>query len=238
MDSYTALARFYEFLQADCDYDKWSQYVCKIISKSPNSVGVDVGAGTGIITRALKKAGYDVSGTDVSDEMLSQAYALSDGQIPFYKQSADKLTGFNNLGFITAVNDVVNYLNSLKTVEFFKRAYKALADGGIFTFDISSPYKLKNVLGNEMFGEDTEDVSYLWFNTLKSDRVIMDITVFSLSDDGRYDRLDERHVQYIHEKEFILNALKEVGFIDVKVTGHLGAKLKDDSLRMVFTAKK
>ena len=238
MDSYNAIASVYESLQKDFDYGKWAKYILKVIKNAPNKVGVDVGAGTGLITRALFNAGYLVTGTDVSYEMLNEAVAQSNGQIPYIQQSAEAFSGFSNLGFVTAVNDVVNYLTPKKVEKFFTKVFSALDRGGIFVFDISSTYKLKNLLGNETFCLDTDDVSYMWFNILKADRVIMDISVFKPTDDGLYERFDERHVQFLHETGFITNTLKNVGFNDVFVTGHLGNPIKNDSLRIVFIAKK
>lgn len=238
MESYNAIASVYESLQKDFDYNKCAKFIIKTVSKAPNKVGVDVGAGTGLITRALFNAGYLVTGTDVSNEMLNEAICLSNGQIPYVMQSAENFSGFKKLGFVTAVNDVVNYLSPKKVASFFGKVYTALDDGGVFVFDISTVYKLKNLLGNETFCLDTDEVSYMWFNTLKTDRVIMDISVFKPVEDGLYSRVDERHVQFLHETDFITNTLKDAGFNDVAITGHLGNAVKDDSLRVVFIAKK
>ena len=238
MDAYNALAKFYEHLQQSENYDKWAKFIVKSLSKTPNNVGVDVGAGTGLITRALAENGFVVTGTDVSFDMLNEAVNLSDGQIPYIRQSAENFSGFTDLGFVTAVNDVVNYLSPKKVEAFFTKVFNALSSGGVFLFDVSSVYKLKNLLGNETFCMDTDEVSYMWFNTLKKDRVIMDITVFQPTDDGLYERFDEKHVKYLHETDFIKVLLFKIGFKSVVVKGHLGSKLTDDSLRIVFLAKK
>ena len=237
MKAYSAIAKNYEYLQTDYDYESWSQFICDAVSDAPSKEGVDVGAGTGLITLALSNAGYDVCGTDISEEMLNIAYENSDGQRPFYKQSAERFSGFTNLGFVTAVNDVVNYLTPKKAVEFFTRVYKSLLPKGKFVFDISSEYKLKQVLGNNTFTCEDEEVCYIWHNELKNDRVNMFLTVFNLTEDGTYDRGEEYHTQYIHGKDFILSELKKLGFT-VKVTAEYGKKLSAKSLRFIFTCVK
>ena len=88
MKAYSAIAGNYEYLQKDYDYNLWSQYVIEKLSAVPNKTGVDVGAGTGLITRALSKAGFTVTGTDVSYEMLNYATSVTDGKIPFIYQKA------------------------------------------------------------------------------------------------------------------------------------------------------
>ncbi|MCQ2399028.1 MAG: class I SAM-dependent methyltransferase [Clostridia bacterium] len=233
MEAYKTLADVYDLLQSDELVKKEKSFALKAVKKAPVPVGVDVGCGTGEITRALKDGGYDVTGTDVSSEMLSVAVRKSEG-INYYLQSAENFSGFDGLGFITAVNDVVNYLSEKKVTAFFKRAFGCLRCGGVFAFDISSEEKLKNVLGNEMFGSDDEDLSFMWFNTLKKDRVIMDLVFFKRDDGGKYTRTEERHVQFIHGKDFIVNELKKAGFTQITVKGYPDA----NPLRIYFTAIK
>ena len=237
MKAYSAIAGNYEYLQKDYDYDLWSQYVIEKLSNVPNKTGVDVGAGTGLITRALADAGYVVTGTDVSYEMLNYATSVTDGKIPFIYQKAENFSGFSSLGFVTAVNDVVNYLTKSNAVKFFKKVYSSLASGGVFMFDVSSEYKLKNVIGNNTFTCEDENVSYSWNNYLSGDKVYMDLSVFTLKDDGTYNRNDESHVQYVHTKDFITSALKEIGF-SVKVEGEYGKRLSTKTNRLTFVCLK
>ena len=91
----------------------------------------------------------------------------------------------------------------------------------MFLFDVSSEKKLKNDLGNNLFADDGEDITYLWFNTLNGDKVDMDITVFTRGTDGKYDRADERQTQYIHGEQAVISALEGAGF-KVETEGHLG----------------
>ena len=80
MSSYSGLADIYEYLIYDCDYEKWSQSVCKKIKKLAKGInGADYGCGTGIITRALKQGGFNVTGCDTSAEMLNKAVERSQG---------------------------------------------------------------------------------------------------------------------------------------------------------------
>ena len=237
MKAYSAISKTYDYLQNDYDYEKWSQFICDAVKNAPSIDGVDVGAGTGIITVALKNDGKNVCGTDISEEMLNVAYENSNGEIPFYLQSADKFSGFSSLGFVTAVNDVVNYLSQAKALEFFKRVYKSLLPKGKFVFDISSEYKLTTVLGNNTFTCEDEEVSYIWTNELKKDRVNMFLTVFTQTEDGLYERGEEFHTQYLHGKDFIVNELKNLGF-SVRVTAEYGKKLTKNAQRLIFICTK
>ena len=65
----------------------------------------------------------------------------------------------------------------------------------------------------------------------------MDVTVFVRRKDGAYERFDEHHTQYIHEKEDISAALARAGFTLIRVEGHLGEG-KEGSDRMNFLCRR
>ena len=56
---------------SDVPYAEWADYIAKLVGDRRR--GRDVGCGTGKFTVALKNAGYDVAGSDVSPEMLTKA---------------------------------------------------------------------------------------------------------------------------------------------------------------------
>ncbi|MDE6585437.1 MAG: methyltransferase domain-containing protein [Clostridia bacterium] len=238
--AYSALGGFFEYLNDDCGYQEWSQYLIKRLQSlgvSAGACGVDAGCGNGYFTRALQRAGYSVLGVDISSEMLNKATELSrkEGLRPKFIQGDITALELNfKPDFIVAVNDCLNYVPQNKLAKTFSRIYKLLKKVGAFIFDISSENKLKNVIANNVFAEDREDISYTWFNTLQDDRVLMDITVFTRRNDGLYERRDESHTQYIHCESEVVSALQAAGF-SVECEGHLGG---DKSQRINFICKK
>ena len=236
-NSYSALGRWFEYLNDDCGYEQWSQYLIKTLkSLNAGAKGADIGCGNGYFTRALIKAGYAVSGIDISPQMLDKAQQISlkEGvRTEFLLGDITKLKLPAKIDFAVAVDDCINYVpqNKLKTA--FGRVRDCLKTGGAFIFDVSSPNKLKNVLGNNFFAEDRDDVAYMWFNTLSKDSVTMDITLFSKNADGTFSRFDERHVQYIHEEGDVCAALNEAGFT-VRTEGHLGGT-KEERINFICT---
>lgn len=235
---YSALGGVFEYLNVDCGYEEWSQYLIEKLRALPSGAcGADVGCGNGYFTRAFKKAGYNVVGIDLSEEMLSEAARLAakDGlKLEFLIGDITKLKLPSAADFITAVNDCLNYVAKDKLIKAFRRVYANLKKGGLFIFDISSERKLRETLGNNLFAEDGEEITWLWFNSLKDDRVEMDITLFVKNPDGSYSRSDESQTQFIHAESEVLAALEEVGF-EVVAEGHLG-KSKED--RINFICKK
>ena len=222
---YSALGGLFEYLNEDCGYEKWSQYLIeKLKTLKAGFTGLDAGCGNGYFTRALIREGYDVTGMDLSAEMLSSAVEIArkeGSNARFIQGDITKFKLGTKVDFIVAVNDCLNYIPKDGLYKTFSNVYKNLKKGGIFIFDISSSEKLREVLSNNLFAEDGEDVTYLWFNSLKEDRVEMDITVFTKNPDGTYTRADESQTQFIHEEEDILAELERAGF-KVETEGHLG----------------
>ena len=222
---YSALGGKFEYLNDDCGYNEWSQYLInKLKSMNAGREGLDIGCGNGYFTRALIRAGYEVKGMDISEEMLSSAVEIARREgvrAEFLYGDITKLKVNVKPDFIIAINDCLNYIPQAKLPLAFSKVHQNLKKGGVFIFDISSEEKLKNDLGNNFFADDGEDITYLWFNTLNGDRVDMDITVFTRGADGKYTRADERQTQYIHGETAVISALEGAGFT-VQTEGHLG----------------
>ena len=235
-EAYSTLAEWFEYLNADCDYEKWSQYLYARLLESgiDRGKGMDIGCGSGVFTRALAKCGYDMTGYDVSAAMLSKAEQLGTGSRVRYvlsdARSIEVLGG--KADFAVCVNDCLNYIPPRDVKKVMKRAASCLRKGGVFLFDVSSAYKLREILGNNTFCEDREELAYLWFNELKRDRIEMDLTVFIKGKDGRFDRSDEHHTQYIHERSDLEKAAAEAGFSVKKVEGEKGDA--EDRTRLNF----
>ena len=238
--AYAALAPFYERLATE-DYSGWGDFAAELIGKyAASKKGADAACGSGYFTRFLKKRGYDVYGCDISGEMLTQAAKISAEEgvnVKFIQQDLSKFKSTEKLGFVTVINDGFNYLDGEKLKKAFKAIRSSQSAGGSLIFDISSEYKLRTVIGNNVFCYDGDDVSYIWFNTLSDESVTMELSVFERKGNF-YEKREEVHKQYIHGKDFVLNALKECGFNVELVCGALGEELTDKSERIVFVAVK
>ena len=238
--AYANLAKWFEYLNDDCGYENWSQYLIEKLRGYSLTNGLDVGCGGGWFTRAFHRAGYVMTGLDVSAEMLdfAQAQAVKEGARGEYLLG--DITKFytpTKFSFITAINDCVNYIPKSKLSAALKNMKNALQKGGVLLFDVSSPRKFYDKIANTVSVDDRDDVTYFSFNRAETDGVIMDVTLFVKRPDGTYDRLDETHRQYIYTEEELTAALQENGFTVLEVTGHLGED-KTTSDRLVFLAQK
>ena len=241
MKAYSVLPKYYEYLMADCDYEKWSQYLSSgILRFAKGKSGADIGCGSGVFTRALSKCGFDVYGVDVSPEMLCEAVRMNGEtgmRLTYVLQDAAAFRPMKKLDFVTAVTDCFNYLSPARLGVALKRIHAGLKKGGVLYFDVSSEKKLRHTLADNVFCEDGEEVSYIWFNTLQSDSVKMELTFFVKESDGKYARYEEEHVQYIYTETELLKMLETAGFETLLVEGFLGQEDKKDSERIHVFAR-
>lgn len=225
MEAYNGFAFVYDQLMDDFDYPGWAEYYLTLIREAgvqPNEL-CDCACGTGSMTLEFARRGMRVTGVDISREMLelaSQKARQSGVQAQFVCQDMCRLALMHQTDAIVCACDGVNYLTSDRRVRaFFEAAHAALRPGGVLAFDVSSPYKLKSVLGDGFFGEERDDVAYLWQNRLEGDVIAMDLTFFIREADGRYRRVAETHRQRAHDPENLARMLAESGFTGVRILG-------------------
>ena len=238
--AYANLAKWFEYLNDDCGYENWSQYLILKLENFPLTSGLDVGCGGGWFTRAFAKHGYQMTGLDKSAEMLNfaQERALKEGARGEYLLG--DITAFKSpkkFSFVTAINDCVNYIPKTKLNSAIKSVYNALEKNGVFLFDISSERKFLDKIANTVSVDDRDDVTYMSFNKAEEDGATMEVTLFVKQADGLYERLDEVHRQYRYTKAEILSALEKAGFTVLEAEGFLGED-EDKSDRLCFLAQK
>ena len=237
-EAYVNLAAWFEYLNDDCDYENWSQYLIEKLKRFPLKNGVDIGCGGGWFTRRFSKEGYAMTGVDVSREMLDKAQetSMKEGvRAEYILGDISRLKLPRRFSFAVAVNDLVNYLPKDKLVPAFKNICGALLKGGVFLFDVSSKRKFEEKIANTVSVDDRDEVTYLNFSSVDGEKAVMEVTLFAKGEDGKYTRYDERHEQYIYEKEEIISALEKSGFTLLEVEGHLKER-EETADRLTFLA--
>ena len=227
---YTAFARVYDKLMEQVDYAAWAAHYAALMQDMgvpAKGKCVECACGTGNLTLPLKKAGFGMTGVDLSEDMLSIAMEKARAAgllIPFVRQDMTHLAVPRRVDCVLATCDGVNYLTEpAQARQFFAAAYQALKGGGALIFDVSTPEKLKTALGNNTLFCDEEDVAYIWQNqyTEKTAVVSMRLTVFEKRPDGAFARFAEEQRQRAHSREELTLWLKEAGFCDIHFYGRL-----------------
>ena len=225
---YQDFAEIYDRLMSDVDYEKWAEYYVRLLSVCGIHEGkiCECACGTGSLTVPLYRAGFQMTGVDLSREMLWQAAQKARKQgitIPFVQQDMRYLKLHKPVDAVLATCDGVNYLLENKDAErFFSAAYNALKSGGVLVFDVSTPYKLQHVLCEQgLRCEDSDEITYIWQNTWneKSQMVDMDLCFFVKDTDGKYHRIDESQQQRAFDKQTLKTLLQQAGFCMIDFFG-------------------
>ena len=244
---YTGFAEVYDELMGDVNYNAWADFYVQMMAAFGIREGkvCECACGTGGLTLPLYKRGFHMTGIDLSQEMLwiaSQKAREQGIAIPFVRQDMRQLHLHRPMDAVLATCDGVNYLLEDKDVmQFFTAAWNALRPGGGLFFDVSTPYKLKNSLGNQIICEDLEDITYLWQNRYseKSGLIDMHLCIFVKQKDGSYRRIDEDQKQRAHTIQGLSNMLYQAGFERVFVYGNGSLEApKSNEQRWHFAALK
>ena len=152
MSQYEALADSYDRLMADAAHRRRAAFLERFLrGKSVHTV-LDLGCGTGTIACMLAQRGYQVIATDSSEEMLAQA-AVKAQELenpPFFLHQE-----MSRLRLLEPV-DSLNYLTTERALrQTLGRVCRWLKGGGVFLFDVNTPYKLRRMDG-QVYMDETE----------------------------------------------------------------------------------
>ena len=221
MEAYRYLAEVYDALMTDVDTDGWTAYIDALLMKHGARRVLDAACGTGRITRALVRHGYDMIASDVSEGMIrtAQREARRHGSsITFLIQDMRYIEVGNPVDAVISTCDGVNYLDREGTEMFALSAYRALKPGGILLFDISTRYKLKEEMDGQLYYDDGEDATCIWNCEYNESReaLTMDVTLF-IRRGTLFERMSEQHIQYAHTQEALRDVMIDAGFSSIDV---------------------
>ena len=219
MEAYTGFAEVYELFMDNIPYEEWCAYVTSLLKEQGIGDGLvlDLGCGTGSLTRLLAAEGYDMIGVDYSEEMLEIAMehqAEAPDGILYLCQDMREFELYGTVRGIVSICDSMNYLLEYEDlVQVLKLANNYLDPGGVFIFDLNTLFKYREELGEQTIAENREEGSFIWENYFDEDDQIneYDLTLFIREEDGRYRRFEETHYQRAYELETVRQAVEEAG---------------------------
>ena len=244
MDAYTGFAEVYDHFMMDVPYEQWRQIIVNELKKASIEDGLllDLGCGTGTLTRMLADAGYDMIGVDGSEEMLMVAREKEDGTDILYL--CQDMRQFELYGTVRAVISTCDTMNYLLTPEDFIQTVRLvnnyLDPGGLFIFDLNTLYKFRELMGNTTIAESGEDASFIWDNFFDEEtgRNEYDLTLFMKREDGLFERQIEVHEEQGYSLEEVKGFLAAGGMEFVRVfDADTGDEPTDTSEKVFFIAR-
>ena len=301
MDTYSAFARVYDRLMENVPYKEWADKLDKWIREygitkpfcrakdaleSERNLVLDMGCGTGIMTRLMHDKGYDMIGLDISPQMLDEArgwqkdddfgdasdagtkmseikcvqenfdFGMSDKEDLSVQEDSEHVTGagddilyicqdmceldlYSTVGSVISTCDSINYLlEDEEILSCFNGVAKFLYPGGLFIFDYNTLHKYRDIIGENVIAENTDEVSFIWENFFdeKSHVNECDLTLFVRRDDDLFAKEEEIHYQRGFEIEEIRDFLAKAG-LEVLVEEGDCEKL-EDAERVFVVARK
>ncbi len=216
MASYDVFSVYYDRFLGDVDYSLRAAYFDLLIKRfggGQKGLLLDLACGTGSLSVELSRLGYEVIGADASPAMLALAQnkAISAGEsILFLCQRMEELDLYGTVRAAVCALDSLNHLTSLEQFSrAVSRAALFLEPGGVFVFDLNTPYKHREVLGDNCFVFEEDDTVLVWRNRT-SGTLLTEISLdfFTRQKGGLYLRESEQFAERAYTMDEVKAALE------------------------------
>jgi ubiquinone/menaquinone biosynthesis C-methylase UbiE len=249
MSIYQRFAYFY----TKGPYPQYSEGMAKLLPAAlerfdaqPQTV-LDLACGEGTFAVAMAKRGLQVTGIDLSPQMLQFARERATKEkvnVKFVLQDMRSLSFEESFDLATCWFDSLNYLLELDDLEeTFAGVYRALKKAGLFIFDMNTIYGL--AYGWQRLPCYVQQDTPCLFEVhrpsydLQKNIATMKITGF-VKEGNRWTRMDEEHKERGYTLGEIRQCLQKAGFQELACWGNLQemSEAKPNSERVWFVVQK
>lgn len=221
---YTHLAKVYDEVMKDIDYEDWADFIDAVIIKHNEDAAtiLELACGTGSLALSLDELDcYNITATDVSEQMLEvaeQKASFKDATITWKKIDFFNIDIDEKFDVVLMLFDSLNYIKDPDSIVLMlQQVRNVLNEDGFFIFDFTTPQhssKYAEMMNDQGITHDnyrfvrisryldTEGVHYNEF------------TIEKLSDDKStvLERKNEVHVQRTYRLDDIRSVVKSAGF--------------------------
>lgn len=245
--SYAIFPRFYDKVMDQSVYQDWLAFVGQHAGEQSKLEILELACGSGIVAVELAKQGHQVTGLDLSEEMLALAYERKEAaKVPLLLVEGDmrELEEYGTFDMVTCFSDSLCYLTEEEELSrAFAGVARNLKQDGAFLFDVHSLHQVNDVFpGYQYIYQDEED-AFLWesFEGDLPDSVEHVLTFFvrQHEDEELFERLQEVHLERTYSLAVFTRLLQEAGFHDIQVKADFGRQeVASDTARWFFSCRK
>lgn len=212
MEAYTGFARVYDIFMDNIPYEDWAAYLVSLLREYGIEDGLvlELGCGTGNMTRILSKYGYDMIALDNSEEMLMIARDKEVNEplnILYLLQDMRSFELYGTVRAIVSICDSMNYVTDPEDMlTVFKLVNNYLDPGGIFIFDMNTVHEYADVMGERTIAENREDCSFIWDNYYDEESRMneYELSIFIRADRGfKQGEKESRHAAKVEDQEVL-----------------------------------
>ena len=247
LEAYSSFSQVYDLFMDNVPYEEWCNYIKGLLTEYGIEDGLllDLGCGTGKLTRLLAASGYDMIGVDNSEEMLEIAREHEEegreNEILYLLQDMREFELYGTVRGVISICDSINYiLEEADLRRVFELVNNYLDPKGIFIFDLNTVYKYRGLLGENTISESREESSFIWENWYDpADQVNeYDLTLFIRNDEGLYEKYEETHYQKAYALETVCQLIRQAGMkLEAIYDAFTFEKPRPDSERVYIVAR-
>lgn len=177
---------------------------------------LDLGCGTGVLCSIMAEQGIETRGMDLSSGMIAMAKEKYP-HIPFEQGNMIDWRPEKSYDLVTSTCDAINHILDPEDVKrIMQNVFSYLNPGGIFLFDLLRPGEENDCEPVDLGELDGKRLQFQIYHP-KEQFVTLQADLFENDKLIHTEKIQER----LYEPEWILETLKEAGFLDVRCTDQL-----------------
>ncbi|MEJ5307704.1 MAG: class I SAM-dependent methyltransferase [candidate division WOR-3 bacterium] len=160
---YDGIANLYDSFMSMVPYKIWAENIYNVCKgfKVKGKELIDLGAGTGNLSKHLSEYGFNVTLVDLSIEMLKEAQKKNYRNIStFVCCDILKLSIKKKFDLAICMYDTVNHITEENITIFFSNVFNILKDDAIFIFDFNTEFGLDLMSKNSQIRDGNGFISF------------------------------------------------------------------------------
>ena len=245
MTQYGMLAQYYDTLTGDVPYDAMAERLWSILGKGAlrSKLVLELGCGTGSMSRRLSEKGLELIAVDSSPDMLALTRDKCGGlAMPpvLVCQDMAELDLYGTVQAAVSTLDSVNYLPDVIALErAFAKVSLFLESRGLFVFDVKTPDLFGQMAGTASVQEGEGFLCAWQYGYQETSGKASHVIDLFVKNGGNYRRYTETHHQRAFTRLQIEAALRKARFKPMEVYQDYSARTAaEEKGRLLFVAEK